>query len=45
MPSATLWADTNDSMWVGIGLIGAGIFFAGLILCYITKKEKGSRDG
>lgn len=38
MITATLWADTTSSMWVGVGLLGAGFILGGLTLYLINRK-------
>ena len=45
MITATLWADTTSSMWVGVGLLGAGFVLGGLTLYLINRKVIKKQEG
>lgn len=38
MITATLWADTANSMWIGVALLAAGFILGGLTLYLINRK-------
>lgn len=46
MVTATLWADTANSMWIGFGLLAAGFILGGLTLYLISRKGRNvDNDG
>jgi hypothetical protein len=45
MTTATMWADTSNAMWIGIGFLGIGVILAGVVLYLIVKPGKGADDG